>query len=228
MITAYGGKKRMLPTILPLVAAIPHQISGEPFAGAAAVVFAKPRPAVRNQEAYRAFLNDDDGRLITVYRGAQHPLRRAALLDRLSWTPARQAERERAWTVLDDPASEDQDVAWAVVVVAQQGCSSRLHHRNGWSTARRGANTAMEWDRYVAGLESVTERLRGVAIRQEDAHAGIRRWDSPAPLGYRDPPSVGAAQRYRSRNGWVRQHTIPCYNALERSMGFSHVKEGLC
>lgn len=57
-ITYYGGKQRMLPYILPLIPE--HRLYAEPFAGGAAVFFAKPPSVVE-------VLNDTNRQLITFY-----------------------------------------------------------------------------------------------------------------------------------------------------------------
>ncbi len=61
MIAWPGGKRRLLPHLLPLVAALPHRTYVEPFAGAAALLFAR-------EPSKAEVLNDIDGDLVRLYR----------------------------------------------------------------------------------------------------------------------------------------------------------------
>ena len=65
-----GGKRRMLPHLLPLVAARPHHLWVEIFAGGAAVTFAKPPSKME-------VINDINNHLVNFYRYAR--LHREAL-----------------------------------------------------------------------------------------------------------------------------------------------------
>lgn len=61
-----GGKRRLAKHILPLLA-VPHTCYVEPFAGAAAIFFAKAPSDVE-------VLNDINGELVNLYRVVQHHL----------------------------------------------------------------------------------------------------------------------------------------------------------
>ena len=82
----------MVPNILPLIPK--HTVYVEPFAGGAAVFFAKPWPNTENSDHYREVLNDKDQRLINFYRVLQTPEKREALIERLSLTLYSEEERE--------------------------------------------------------------------------------------------------------------------------------------
>lgn len=58
-LTYYGGKQRLAPQIVPLMP--PHRVYLEPFAGGAAILFAKPR-------AERETLNDADETVMRFWR----------------------------------------------------------------------------------------------------------------------------------------------------------------
>jgi DNA adenine methylase len=79
-LTYYGGKQRLAAQIVPLMPA--HRVYFEPFAGGAAVLFAKPR-------VERETLNDIDGRVMRFWR---------ALRDRPE-DPLAVAQRARARAV---------------------------------------------------------------------------------------------------------------------------------
>lgn len=63
-----GGKRRLAKHLLPLFARHPHTCYVEPFAGGAAMLFARPEPAAVE------VLNDINRDLITLYRVVAHHL----------------------------------------------------------------------------------------------------------------------------------------------------------
>lgn len=62
-----GGKRRLLPHLLPLLADIPHTTYVEAFAGGAALLFAREPAKVE-------VINDIDGELVRLYRVVAHHL----------------------------------------------------------------------------------------------------------------------------------------------------------
>ena len=69
LISYYGGKQRLASKLIPLIP--PHNVYVEPFAGGAALLFAKGKPEITNNHHYREVLNDKDGRITTLYRVAR-------------------------------------------------------------------------------------------------------------------------------------------------------------
>ncbi len=57
----YGSKARLAPKIAALAAGIPHRVYFEPYAGSAALLFAKPR-------APAEIINDLDGDVVNFFR----------------------------------------------------------------------------------------------------------------------------------------------------------------
>jgi DNA adenine methylase len=66
LISYYGGKQRIASKILPYFP--PHKVYVEPFAGGAALLFAKPVPQHDNKENCIEVINDKDELLINLYR----------------------------------------------------------------------------------------------------------------------------------------------------------------
>jgi len=71
-----GGKSRMLPTLLPMLAQYQHRCYCEPFCGGAAVLLAKP-------PSEHEVLNDIDGEIVNLYRQVKYHV--DELLREMQW-----------------------------------------------------------------------------------------------------------------------------------------------
>ena len=58
-----GGKSRLVPTLVPIIHATPHDCYCEPFAGAAWILFGKDRESSKSE-----VINDADGELVRFFR----------------------------------------------------------------------------------------------------------------------------------------------------------------
>jgi DNA adenine methylase len=191
LISYYGGKQRLASRIVAYLP--PHTVYVEPFCGGAAVLFAKPKPVVTNRDHYSEVLNDHDQRIIAVYRVAQDPVLREALLERLSYTPYSRSEYQRARGIYHawdhhDPVTH----AWSILVNIQQSFASKLG--GGWGRSVLLKNHAATWETWKTWLPAIIERLQGVYLECDDALEVIHRWDSPQTCFYIDPPYVGTDQ----------------------------------
>lgn len=215
----YGGKQRLAAAIVAWLP--PHTVYVEPYAGGAAVLFAKPTPQVSNTNHYREVLNDHNERLITVYRVAQDPVQRHALLDRLQYTPFSRAAWQRSKDILatwpqHDPVSQ----AWAVLVKLHQSFGNDMH--GGWATAVYGRNHAATWGRWRHRLPELCARLDGVYLECDEALSVIRRWDSPQTVFNCDPPYVGTDQgHYRGFRAGDLQQLVEVLTACQGSFVLS-------
>lgn len=191
LISYYGGKQRLAQRIINYLP--PHTVYVEPFCGGASVLFAKPKPQPSNRDHYREVLNDHDERLITIYRVAQDPVQRQALLERLTYTPYSRAEYERSRAIHQTWDAHDLVTqAWAMVVGFQQGFAHKID--GGWRIGvytRQDSSTQAVWQK---ALPALLDRLAEVYVECDDAVAVIKRWDSPQTCFYVDPPYVGADQ----------------------------------
>lgn len=186
LVSYYGGKQKMASKIVPLLPK--HTVYVEPFAGGAAVFFAKPWPPVSNNNNYREVINDIDSRLVNLYRVvADHDLG-----PRFVQEAALPYSREvHKWSQENLDAG---GIRGAVAYWHNIQCSFTNKLNAGWGTSVFGGNHAVTWASKVAGLPAYLDRMHGVYIENDDALAVIRRWDSPQTLFYCDPPYPGTEQ----------------------------------
>ena len=185
----YGGKQRMAGNIVPLLPK--HTVYVEPFAGGAAVFFAKPGPEVTDHATYREVLNDHDNRIVNFYRVLRE--QPDALIRACCLTPYSREEHKNA---IDDESLSEVERARRWFVDINQSFSNKS--RAGWSKSDFGEQHAATWERKAANLYAVADRLMSVYIEHDDALNVIQRWDSPQTLFYCDPPYPGAHQGHYS------------------------------
>lgn len=176
-LTYYGGKQRLARQIVPLMPA--HRVYFEPFAGGAAVLFAKPR-------AERETLNDVDGRVMRFWRALRE--RPDELAAAVALTPYSRAEWEDCKAAPD--VEDDVEAARRFLVHVDQSFS---REGTGWSPPsilfdRRGRWQAGVWQNMPPKLLGAATRLSGVALECGDALDLIPRYDQPDALIYCDPP----------------------------------------
>lgn len=168
--------------IVPLIPR--HTVYVEPFAGGAAVFFAKPWPMVTNTHHYCEVINDLDGRLINFYRVLRD--NGEELIRRLELTLYSE-EEYRIAKQLD--CDDNIEAARRYFVNVNQSFAKKLH--GGWGRAVYSKNQAATWVTRVARLPEYLERIHGVHIACDDALNVIRQWDSPQTFFYCDPPYPG-------------------------------------
>ncbi len=171
-----GGKKLLAARIVAMIPA--HRTYVEPFAGGAAVFWAKPPTG-------REVLADRDPEIAAAYRFVRDLT--AAELSAL---------RRRDWTVTEarfnrllksKPATPvDRFYRFAYLVAGSYG-SQRLHV----SPSDVGTTIGMP-----ARLEAAHARLAGVQIHHGNALATIKRYDGPGTFFYLDPPFPSSDQEF--------------------------------
>jgi DNA adenine methylase len=175
-LTYYGGKQRLASQIVPLFPQ--HRVYLEPFAGGAAVLFAKPR-------AERESLNDADGRIVRFWRALRE--RPDELAAAIAQTPYSREEWRACRAHQED--EDDVEAARRLLVSIDQSFS-----RNGsWSPPsilfdRRGRWQPGVWENLPPKLVAAATRLQGVALEHGDAVDLIPRWDVDGCVIYCDPP----------------------------------------
>lgn len=198
----------MAPKILPLLPM--HTVYVEPFAGGAAVLFAKPWPEVTGSDKYREVINDKDGRLVNFYRVLR--TRPDELCSALELTPY--AREEYA-------AAKGMDAACDVERARQYFVRANMSFANvlsgGWGTGVYSCNHGATWANRVARLRDVAERFMGVHIEHDDAISVIRRWDSPQTLFYCDPPYPGTDCKHYG--GYTADDFARLVEALDEAQG---------
>lgn len=177
-LTYYGGKQALARQIVPLMPA--HRVYLEPFAGGAAVLFAKP-------PVERETLNDADGTIMRFWRALRD--RPEELAAAVAATPyGRQEWRDSR----DEDAIDDVEAARRLLVNVDQ---SFTRSRRSWSVPcvgdGRGRWQPGSWGNLPPKLLAAAERLRGVALEHGDACDLIPRWDRSDAVIYVDPPYVG-------------------------------------
>lgn len=182
-ISYYGGKQKMAHNIVPLMPR--HTVYVEPFAGGAAVFFAKPWPDVRNTDHYREVINDTDERLVNFYRVLRD--HGSEFAHRMMLTPYSAAEHQ----VAKDLTIGDDEIyaACRYFVNINQSFANKVS--GGWGRGVYSRNLAATWVNRVARLPEYIDRMHGVYIACDDALKVIRQWDSPQTFFYCDPPYPG-------------------------------------
>lgn len=176
-LTYYGGKQRLSAQIVPLMPA--HRVYLEPFAGGAAMLFAKPR-------AERETLNDLDGTIMRFWRVLRD--RPDELAAAVAATPYSRAE----WQASRGEVEDDLEAARRLLVEVDQSFS---RSRESWSIPcvgdGRGRWQPGSWGNLPPKILSAATRLQGVALEHRDALELLPRWDKTDALIYVDPPYTG-------------------------------------
>ena len=171
----------MARKIVPLIP--PHVVYCEPFAGGAAVFYAKPRPDITNGHHYREVLNDMDGDLVNMYC--------VAMDSPDSFSSSVQAIPFSAslYKGCADIRGADRHRALAFFINIQQSFANKKN--GGWRRSTFGRDSAKTWDKVTDNVKIASSRLRGVSLDSIDAVQFIQRWDSPHTFFYIDPPYTG-------------------------------------
>lgn len=189
LLTYYGGKQRLADKIVSMLPKHHHYI--EPFAGGAAVFFAKG--VMGPPSRYTETLNDINGNIIAMYRAFQSPTTREQLCERLRWTPHSLSEWRRAREICRDPDASELDKAWATLVFFNQSFSGT---GEGWASTRNiHGQRALSWRNRVRLLmEELQDRLDHVQLECRDALYVIDKYDCEGACFYCDPPYPGYDQ----------------------------------
>jgi DNA adenine methylase len=186
-LTYYGGKQMLAAQIIARMP--PHRVYLEPFAGGAAVLFAK-KPAERET------INDSDERVVRFWRALRE--RPDELAAAVAGTPYSRAE----WRASRALADDDVECARRLLVECDQSFS---RSRSSWSVPcigdGRGRWQPGTWQNLPPRIIRAAERFSGVALEHGDALRMIPRWDRADAVIYCDPPYTGAL-RTAPRKGY--------------------------
>lgn len=177
-LTFYGGKQKLAAQI---VALMPRHVAYlEPFAGGAAVLFAKPA-------AERETLNDVDGQIMAFWRAVRD--QPEELASAVACTPYGRSE----WEASREPADDDVEAARRLLVNVDQSFS---RSRESWSPPsmlkdRKGRWQPRTWQDMPRRIQVTAQRLANVCLECGDAVKMIPRWDLPETVIYIDPPYIG-------------------------------------
>lgn len=180
-LTYYGGKQLLAAEIAAMMP--PHRVYLEPFAGGAAVLFAKPR-------AERETINDLDERVVRFWRALRERP------DELAATVMETPYSRREWQESRALADDDVECARRLLVEIDQSFS---RSRTSWSVPclgdGRGRWQPGSWANLPAKIVAAAERFAGVALEHGDAVSMIPRWDRDDAVIYCDPPYAGPHRR---------------------------------
>jgi DNA adenine methylase len=184
----YGSKARLAGWIASLLP--PYRTYLEPFAGSAAVLFAK-RPSPTE------VLNDQDGQVVnffTVLRERPAELHRA-----LALTPYARGEYEQLAAAYDDPELDELERArrWFFRVNQSISHLAGRGRPSGWTAAynTNGADHTHKFAALTDRLEACAERLRRVHLEQRPAVEVVAKYAKPAAaVVYCDPPYLASTR----------------------------------
>lgn len=204
-LTYYGGKQGLARQIVPLMPA--HRVYLEPFAGGAAMLFAKPR-------AERETLNDLDGQIMRFWRALRD--RPDELAAAVAATPY---GREEWRASRDGDCDDDVEAARRLLVNVDQSFS---RSRQSWSVPcigdGRGRWQPGSWENLPPKLRAAAQRLQGIALENYDAVDIIARWDRADALIYVDPPYTGDL-RTQPTKGYAVDGDATLWTRLVEALG---------
>lgn len=208
-LTYYGGKQKLAAQIVALMP--PHVAYLEPFAGGAAVLFAKP-------PAERETLNDIDGQIMRFWR---------ALRDRpeeLAAAVAATSYGRGEWEACCEPADNDVEAARRLLVRIDHSFS---REGKSWSPPsllkdRKGRWQPRTWQDMPARLIVAAQRLQNTCLERADGVDLIPRWDLPETVIYIDPPYIGPGRKHL-RHGYAHDVTEALWPRLvDALLGIEH------
>jgi DNA adenine methylase len=182
----------MLKHILPMIPK--HSVYVEPFAGGAAVFWAKEAAKIE-------CLNDKNGFVVNFY--LQLKTNFEELKQIIDATPYSRDVYKRAMTIYEVPHMfTPEERAWAFWVGTVQGYSNKI---GSWrSNSLTGKETSMADNKKIAFTQELSARLSRVQIENKDALVLISDMDSDDTFFYVDPPYVGSNQGHYG--GYEQQH----------------------
>ncbi len=182
-ITYYGGKQNMLKYIIPYVPE--HTTYIEPFAGGAALFFAK-EPARLN------VINDRNRELVNFYEISK--TKHGELSALVQATVHSRSLHSDAIVIYHNPHLFDPvRRAWALWVLSKMSFCSKLggtfgYEKKGNKTAKRIINAALFFD------DTLQQKLEQTTIENEDALKVLERYDSEHAFHFVDPPYINTNQ----------------------------------
>ena len=192
-----GGKSRLRKFIIPMIP--PHTCYVEPFAGAAWVLFGKPRSDIE-------VLNDIDQELITFFRVVKE--KPEELIASFEWELASRAEFNRL-AATDPMALNDVQRAHRFYYLIMAGWGGEARYPRFQSSTRDGGHG----NRLIGALKTlrkrllpIHERLRTVLIEHLDWQECVDRYDSPSTVMYLDPPYLKNGVNYKFNMRGENEH----------------------
>jgi DNA adenine methylase len=176
-ITYYGGKQKLVSTILPMFP--DHILYNEPFCGGAALFFAKEQSEIE-------VLNDTNTELINFYKVIKQDY--VSLHKKINITLHSRRQHKDASVIYNNPHMFGElDRAWAVWVLASQGFASIIDGSWGYDKAKN-TTTKKIINKGIEFTEAYAIRLQNAQIECADAIYIIKGRDHDKAFHYCDPP----------------------------------------
>lgn len=193
LLTYYGGKQKLVPEILPLIPK--HHLYCEPFAGGAAILFAKEPSKIE-------VLNDTNGELINFYKVVKHDFPK--LKKEIEATLHSRALHYKARFIYHQPhLFTPVERAWSIFVQAHQSYSSIIDST--WSCGVRDATSEKKFQsKKIAFTKEYSKRLERVQVECRHAVEVIITRDSATSFFYVDPPYFNSDMGHYG--GYTEEH----------------------
>lgn len=169
-----GSKRRLAERLLMLFPQ--HECYVEPFAGAAAILFAKQRSSVE-------VINDVNGELVNLYRVVQHHLEE--FVRQFKW--ALTSREVFKWLQITPPATLTDIQRAARFYYLQVNCFGGRVENQSFGTATTSP-PGLNLLRLEEHLSAAHLRLSGVFVENLSWRECLGRYDRPHTLFYMDPP----------------------------------------
>jgi len=181
-ITYYGGKQRLVSTILPLIPE--HTAYVEPFAGGAAILFAKPKSKVE-------VINDTNSEVILFYKVVKTQFTKLQKEIRAT-LHSRELHRKAKFIYEHPHLFTDIERAWALWVNSVMSYSSILGST--WSCGFESATSERKvHSKKKSFTKELSDRLELVQVESRDALEVVLGRDNPTTFFYVDPPYIDTA-----------------------------------
>jgi DNA adenine methylase len=200
-ITYYGGKQNLADIIVPLLP--PHRLYCEPFAGGAAILFAKP-PSTEE------ILNDLNAEMVNFWEVLKTDFDALNAEVQIS-LHSRKLHKNAAVVYANTDMFDRVKRAWAVWYLTSASFGSMLD--SVWGHDVYGKRVGALRNKRAGFLPELSERLAKTRIENCDAIKVIKDNDAPDALFYVDPPYVGADQ------GHYAGYTQEAFDALLEALG---------
>lgn len=176
-ITYYGGKQLMARHIVPILPA--HTLYCEPFAGGAAIFFAKKTSEVE-------VLNDTNRELINFYRVLQNDF--TSLEKEVMITLHSRDLHRKASVIYNNPDMfSELKRAWALWVLSSQGYAGQLDSSWGYDKTKNQTPKKIDGKKKLFTID-LAIRLQQVQLECADALYIIGSRDTEKSFFYVDPP----------------------------------------
>lgn len=181
-ITYYGGKQRLVSTILSLIPE--HTSYIEPFAGGAAILFAKPKSKVE-------VINDTNSEVILFYKVVKTKFNKLQREIRAT-LHSRELHRKAKFIYEHPSLFTDIERAWALWVNSVMSYSSILGST--WSCGFESPTSEKKvHSKKKSFTKELSDRLELVQIESRDALEVVLARDNSKAFFYLDPPYIDTA-----------------------------------